>query len=280
MSSSRELPPFDDNWLNMARSRGGGNEWVDDVVRQLNGSGSTYLNTLRVWFHGFPLSNKQKKHLKQRLESFNNSDHLGGVNELSWWKLMVSFRWSASPIPANKGNLPDFHITSPYEFFCEVTTLNKSDDEKSKLSEREGLSLDHSRSIGRILTKVAHEKSEQIRYGHSQKKSSVLVVFDYTFWSGLGAGFYQELAEFLLDNTLGHAVLPSELSAIVYVERKVLYGRIGISKQRSAVYHNPNCQYKLPVTIFSMMHQYLSYNKEIQPTDFTSNSDCWFWLSA
>jgi hypothetical protein len=267
MSSSRELPLFDDHWLNMAlyRDRDNENEWVDNAVSQLNGAGTTYLNTLRIWFQRFPLSNKQKKHLKLRLESFNNSDHLGGVNELSWWELMLSFNWSAKPIPASKGSLPDFHITSPYEFYCEVTTLNRSDYEKRQLSEREGLSLDHAHTLGRILTKMAHEKAGQIKYGHSQRKPSVLVVFDYTFWSSFGTQFYRELANFLLSNTLD---LPSELSAIVYVERKVsLKGQIEISKQRSAVYHNPNSQYKLIATVFPMMHQYLAHNKEIQPTD-------------
>jgi hypothetical protein len=172
MSNSRELPLFDDNWFNLVLSRRGGTEWVDDVVRHLDGSGSTYLNTLRIWFQRFPLSNKQKRHLKQSLESFNNADHLGGVNELSWWELMMSFKWAATPIPPSKASLPDFHITFPHEFFCEVTTLNPSDYERKKSSEREGLALDHSHSIERILTKIAREKSEQIRYGYLQKKPS------------------------------------------------------------------------------------------------------------
>jgi hypothetical protein len=278
MSSSRKLSLFNDDWLNLAFSRQGGTEWVDDVVRQLDNSGGIYLNTLRVWFQRFPLSNKQKKHLKQRIESFNNSDHLGGVNELSWWEFMRSFHWPASPIPAGSGSLPDFHITSPYEFFCEVTTLNKSEYEKRKISEREWLSLDHSHSIGRILAKVIDEKYEQIRYGHSKNKPSVLILFDYTFWSGFGTQFYRALANFLLGNTLDFAGLPSELSAVVYVERKVLDGRIGISKQRSAVYHNPNSRYKLPGTVFTMMRQYLSPNRELQPTDTANESSPWLWL--
>ena len=142
MSSSRESPLFDDNWRNLALSRG---------VQELDGSGGIYFNTLRDWFQRFPLSNKQKKHLKQRLESFNMSNHLGGANELFWWELMKTFHWSASPIPASKESLPDFHITSPCEFFCEITTLNRSEYEKRQLSGREGLSLDHTHSMARIL---------------------------------------------------------------------------------------------------------------------------------
>jgi hypothetical protein len=161
MSSSKKLLIFDDNWRNLALSKG---------VRELDGSGGVYFNTLRVWFQSFPVSNKQKKHLKQRLESFNMSNHLGGANELFWWELMESFHWSASPIPAGKGSLPDFHIISPCEFFCEVTTLNRSEYEKRQLSEREDLSLDHSHSMARVLTKVADEKSKQIRHGHAQEK--------------------------------------------------------------------------------------------------------------
>jgi len=269
MLASRTLPLFDDNWLSLALSRRGGTDWVDDVVQQLNGSGSIYLNTVRDLFQIFPLSNKQKKHLKRRLESFNNSDHLGGVNELSWWKLTQSFSWSTNPIPAGKKILPDFHITSPYEFYCEVTTLNKSDYEKWQLTE------DHAYTLGRILSHKIPEKAEQIRYGHSKNKPSILVIFDYTSWSSLGTQFYRELANFLLRNTLN---LPLELTAIIYVERKILDGRIGVSKQRSAVYHNPNCQYKLPTMVFPMLHQYLAHNEEIQPTDLVNDSDYWFWL--
>ena len=206
------------------------------------------------------------------------SNHLGGANELFWWELMKSFHWSASPIPVSKEGLPDFHITSPYEFFCEVTTLNRSEYEKRQLSGREGLSLEHSHDMARMLTKVTEEKTEQIRHGHAQKKPSVLVVFDCTFWGGFGTQRFQKLANFLLGNTSEPAILPSELSAIVYMDSKFCDGRFIISGQRSTVYHNPNSQYKLPTTVFQMMRQYLSYKKELQPTALTSESDYYCWI--
>lgn len=274
MLSSRELPLFDDNWCTLARTNG---------VSQQDDAARIYDNTLRDWFQSFPASNKHKRHLKRRLESFNIEDHLGGANELIWWAFMGLFHWSVTPIHASQGGHPDFHVTSPYDFFCEVTTLNPSKYEKRKFAARDSLPLDHDRTIERIITKIGdNAKSEQIRYGFSQKKSSVLVLFDCTIWGGFPTQFYGVLAEFLLMSRSGFTDLAVELSAIVYAQCKVLpEGQIGISKQRSAVYHNPNSQYKLPESVFSMMHQYLPHNRELQPTPVESVSDYelhWFLL--
>jgi hypothetical protein len=275
MSHSRESPLFDDNWCTLARSNG---------VSQLDDAGRIYDDTFRIWFQVFPVSNKQKRHLKQQLESFNIEDHLGGANELIWWNFMRLSHWCAIPIHASRGGRPDFEVTSPYEFFCEVTTLNLSDYEKTKFAARNSLPLDHDRMIERIITKIGDDaKSKQIRYGFSQEKPSVLVLFDCTIWGGLPTQFYDVLAEFLLGSTSGATHLPVELSAIVYVQYTVLpEGQIGISKLRSAVYHNPNCEYKLPVSVFSMMNQYLPHNKKLQPPPAENGADYglyWFLLS-
>jgi hypothetical protein len=276
MLSSREPELFDDNWCTLARSNG---------VSQLDDAARVYDNTLRILFQNFPVSNKLKKHLKLRLESFNIEDHLGGANELIWWAFMRLFHWSATPIHARQGGCPDFHITSPHEFFCEVTTLNPSDYEKKKFTGPGGLPLDHTRTIERIITKIGDDaKSKQIRYGFSQEKPSVLVLFDCTIWGGFPTQFYGALAEFLLESTSGTTHFPVELSAIVYAQYTILpEGQIGISKLRSAVYHNPNSQYKLPESVFSMMHQYLPQHRELQPPPVESGSDYglyWFLLSS
>ncbi|MCH7530107.1 MAG: hypothetical protein ACUZ8N_14905 [Candidatus Scalindua sp.] len=278
MKSKKQIILFDEDWFSNASSRKVGKEWVDEVVNQINGSGGIYLSTLRLWFDRFPLSNKHKKHLKQALESFNNYDHLGAVNELAWWQFINSFGWSASPIKAGNYKRPDFHIIEPIEFFCEVTTSNLSEKEKKLIESGEGAPLNHNVTIERFL-RVVEEKVEQIKYGASKKKPSVLILFDYTTWSGFGTQLYRELANILLGNIIGFSKLPSELSAIVYVERKVLpEGNIVFSKDRSAVYHNPNALFKLPISVFQMMRQFLLHVEELQATLDQNKSVNWFWL--
>ncbi|MBW2003564.1 MAG: hypothetical protein JRI72_02975 [Deltaproteobacteria bacterium] len=269
---------FDDNWFDSASKKQRGNQWIDDVMDQINVTGGIYLNTLRLWFERFPGSKKQKKHLKDRIESFTNSDHLGGVNEIAWWEFVNSFGWTAKPIDAGKRETPDFNVIKPEEFFCEITTLNLSEKERSSLDSGEGVSLDHNRSIERIIKKVVSEKAGQIKYGASRKKPSVLVLFDYTFWSAFATQFYRALANFLLGDNLGFMKLPTELSGIIYVERKVMDGKIGIGRDRSAVYHNPNALYKVPDTVFRMIRQYLIHMKEVPPIVTQDGPAHWFWL--
>jgi hypothetical protein len=269
---------FDNHWFDSASKKSHSNQWVDDVMHQINGAGGIYLNTLRLWFERFPVSKKQKKHLKNRIESFNNADHLGGVNEIVWWEFANSFGWTAKPINAGKATTPDFIVTKPEEFFCEITTLNLSEKERKLLDSGDGVTLDHNLSIERIMKKVVGEKAEQIKYGASREKPSVLVLFDYTFWSGFGTQFYRALASFLLGDNLGFVKLPTELSGIVYVERKVVDGKIGISKNRSAIYHNPNSLYKLSDSPFGMIKQYLLDMKEVPAMETPDGKEHWIWL--
>ncbi len=271
---------FDQDWLDKASSKERGRQWVDDVIKEINGSGGTYLRILRLWFSEFPISAKQRRHFKQAMESFNNVDHLGAVNELAWWKFTNSFGLLSSPIPAGQGKRPDFYVSSPSEFFCEVTTLNLSVKEQELLEAGKSVDLEHGVTLQRVLKKVVDEKNEQIKYGALKKSPSVLVLFDYTFWSGLGTRFYKALAEFLLGAGISFLKLPPELAAIVYVERKFLEDRMAISKKRSAVYHNPNALFRLPETVFQMMRQYSLHLTEVFPTPTQTNSEYWFWLSA
>jgi hypothetical protein len=63
MTKKKQIVLFDDNWLIKASSRKNDDQWVDDVMNQINGSGGIYLNTLRLWFDRFPLPSKQKNTL-------------------------------------------------------------------------------------------------------------------------------------------------------------------------------------------------------------------------
>jgi len=273
---SKQLTIFDDAWLSLAASQPAADSWVQDVMEDMKGCGGLYLNTLIIWFQRFPL--KGKKHLKQGLESFDNTQHLGAVNELSWWELMTLFGWSPQLLLASATSRPDFHILTPTHFFCEVTTLNVSEKDRILLDSGKGVKLNHGPTIGRILRKITKDKTEQIEYGASKKKPSILVLFDYTTWTHFGAQLYRELFHYLLGENSGFLRLPRELSALVYVERKVIDGRIAISKQRSAVYHNPKATYPLSETVFHMIRQYCLRLDEVKPTEFITTKGDWFLL--
>ena len=97
---------FDDGWISSVN--GAENSWVSGVLEDINGTEVIYLKYISNWFPELPGSNKQKNHLKSSLKSQNNSDHLGAVNELSWWKLLIFHGFELEPIPAGKSKTPDF----------------------------------------------------------------------------------------------------------------------------------------------------------------------------
>ena len=74
---------YNQSWLDGLKSKSTQESWVSDVIADINGSGGVYLAILREWFLSHPFQSKGKKqHMKKALESLNNSDHLGAVNEL------------------------------------------------------------------------------------------------------------------------------------------------------------------------------------------------------
>jgi len=182
---------------------------------------------------------------------------------------------NATPVPVSTTPRPDFQVEIPAEFFAEVSTLNVSENEKKKFEAGEGIELNHSETLRRILLKVTREKQPQMSYAANQKRPCVLVLFDYTTWSAFGTQFFRFLADFLLGEKLGFNGLPAELSALVYVERKVMEdGRIAISRDRSAIYYNPNAQFPLPVGTFAALNQFRCQMMAVEPK-FT---DHWIWL--
>lgn len=242
----------------------------------LDTGGGLYLAALRLWFERFPLkSETQKRALRTRLESFTTSDHLGAVNELSWWEFMRRADIEAIPIPPTRAPRPDFKITAPSESFVEVSTLNVSDAEKRQLQTGRGIDLDHSETLRRLLLKAAGEKKAQIEYAASQSRPCSLVLFDYTTWSGLGTQFFRFLATSLLGPRPAFTQLPSALSALVYIERKVIDGRLAISRRRSASYYNPNASCPLPLGTFGALRQFWHEMREAEP----KSEQHWVWLS-
>ncbi|MBI4525443.1 MAG: hypothetical protein HY695_16705 [Deltaproteobacteria bacterium] len=257
---------LDGQWLRKAKARTAGDTWVDDVLGSIDAGGGVYLSTLRAWFDEFPLrGNKNKRAFKARIESFANEDHLGAVNEVSWWKFMERTGLEGIPLQPSKTARPDFYITSPSEFFCEVSTLNVSDNDKRSFRRCQGIDLDHRSTMKRLLLKVTREKQTQIAYGAQKHIPSVLVLFDYTTWSGFATEFYRYLAKLLLGSEGVLSLLPKDLSALVYIERKVLDGRIVLSRDRSAVYYNPSARHALPFGTLPTLIQFSNGIVEVRP---------------
>lgn len=273
MGNRRQI--FDDQWLIRARGQSSSTSWASNVLTTLDTTGGIYLRTLRMWFNEFPLTLKQKQQLRSRLESFRDDEHLGGVNELAWWVFMQREGLAGNPVPASSASRPDFQLRPPTDCFVEVSTLNVSDKDKKKFQRQESVALNHAETIKRVIGKLTHEKQRQLEYAATQKKPCVLALFDYTTWSGFGTLFFKALGEFLIGRFLGFKFFPAELSAIVYLERKVLPdGRIALSRHRSAVYYNPLALYLLQPGTFSTLNQFWSQLVSNEAT----TADHWIYL--
>lgn len=248
---------FDEAWRARAVAGGLGDSWANDVVASLDSDGGYYLATLAKWFTHFPApSVTDRSVLRTRLESFTTSDHLGAVNELSWYQFMRQSGFQVDPVSTAKTARPDFRLTGPATVFAEVSTLNASQSERASLRVTGGVDLNHGETVRRLFLKASDEKRAQFEYATTEGMPCLLVLFDYTFWSGLATDFYRFLASALLGHEPAFCKLPSALSAVVYVERRVAGGRIVLSRLRSAVYHNPEARHPVSARAFSMLRQF------------------------
>lgn len=127
----------------------------------------------------------------------------------------------------------------------------------------------------RIVSKLTGEKQRQFQYAAELGKACVLALFDYTTWSGYDTQFFRFLGNSLLGTELRFRNLAPEVSALVYLERKVSNGVIGVSCKRSAVYHNPLAVHHLPRGVFSCFNEFSLRPVLVEPN---SKQD-WMWLS-
>jgi len=249
-----ESPLFDDKWrsktiANMPTSSLFGE--VFDELGELTNSGDIYLNILRKWFKEFPHgSDKDKLHLKNGLESQQNVDHLGAVNELAWFRFLESKGLKVKPLPTGKEKTPDFEVTHPLRFFCEVTTLNISKCDNEKFEKGKMIPLDQEKTIDRIVGNKLQEKIRQMNYGAAEQRPNILVIFNYSWWTGLGTQFPQAFASYLFDETRGFKKMSTKLSSIILVEREVRDGQIKFNLKQSAVYQNPFARHSFSDNIF------------------------------
>jgi len=213
--------------------------WALDVLenRNENGLGDIYLKCISRWFSEMPGSNKQKNHLKASLKSLDNTDHLGAVNELSWWVFWVSRGFIIEPIPTGKNRTPDFCLK--LEDLCvmfEVTTLNPSKDGRCN-----EINYSEKNSLKRIIVKMYDEKIGQFQYAYNKKMPVVLVLYNYDEFTGFGVQFNRDMNK---NSLFGDTLL--ELSAIIYVERYVQEGKPMLKKDSIKVVDNPNAEFPFP----------------------------------
>jgi len=259
--------PFGEAWRALAVAGGLGDSWANDVVASRDSDGGRYLATLATWFAQFPAPSRADcSTLRTRLESFTTSDHLGGVNELSWYQFMRQSGFQVDPVPTAATARPDFRFTGPAVGFAEVSTLNVSEKEKISLRTTGGVDLDHHETVRRLLLKASDEKRGQFEYASANGLPCLLVLFDYTFWGGLATDFYRLLASELLGDKPAFSALPGTLSAIAYVERRVSGGHIALSRLRSALYHNPEPRHSLIPSAFNMLRPFGHDIGELDPT--------------
>jgi hypothetical protein len=263
--------PYDKNWRDNINREYLSSSWAGDVLEKINEDGGVYLSTIKEWFTKFPFgSADQSKHMRKRIESLNTEDHLGAVNELFWHNVATFLGWQLKPL-AGGTTAPDFEVSSPACFYCEVTTLNVSQSDRQRFENGLSAPLNHAREAARILRKATNEKIGQLKYGYNNKKPSVLVVFDYSTFSGLGTQRPRYLADVLLHLSSGLQAMPRELSVLLYLERYILKGQFWLRLSQSAAYHNPLADFSVEKKVFSWVTQFiLSEYKEISPQ---SNTD-------
>ncbi|WP_411725347.1 hypothetical protein [Methyloglobulus sp.] len=241
--------------------------WANAVFEDISGDGDTYLKTISRWFEEFTDSNKSEQDGDKlnKLQSTITQEHLGAVNELSWWKFLKSRGFDLQPIPIEKKgtsnsddseknkSTPDFNLNfKGSNVIFEVTTLNPAETVKCKLDDAQ------KQSFYRIITTSIHNKRKQIEKVHDQKKPFVLVLFNYDNWSGLGTQFYKLIDDKELFSGLSKILserpqsrcaeieISRGLSTIIYVERYVRNGISHYKKDSMVIVHNPNADFSCP----------------------------------
>ena len=261
---------FDSSWRDRAMHIKDKKAWFQELSPNISTENEIVLLTIRLWIESLPLTEDQRIDFKRRLESFDNAEHWGAVAELAWCRLLIRQQIKAKLIDTVKSksnSRPDFEIILPTQFHAEVTTLNPSQKDEAAFSIGCGVDLDHTETIRRLVGKLTDEKLKQLQYSCSNGKPAVLVIFDSTISTGVGSHFASSLQEWLYDGkSKQNNILPTELSAIVYVVKTMFEGRMAILDSRSAVFHNPGAKIMLPSESLSFLCQHSGSSGSVAPS--------------
>ncbi len=226
--------------------------WAEEVLNDIDGNGGLYLSKINNWFQNYPGADKSKDQLKISLESYENGSHLGAVNELFWYNLALNLGWKLIPVPVidKKGqNRPDFECTSPTSFYCEITTLNWPNNNCNKK-----FPIDN--ELNRLYGKPTEKnKQAQTEWCQEQKKPQVLIVFDYSNFSGLGTQHQKSLSDFFQNPPEGFPPISEGLSAFLYLERYIEEGKFMLRMSKSELICNRNARFPIEKNIFDWLDQ-------------------------
>ncbi len=222
--------------------------WATEVLNDFDGYGDLYLSKINEWFNNYP---EKPKCFKSNLENHDNRVHRAAVNELFWYNLALQLNWKLTAIPVveeKDEHRPDFEITSPIPFNCEITTLHEC-----------GGKFSFEKELTRIYGKWTDDgKKGQIEWSKTQNKPHVLIVFDYSDFSGLGSQHHQSLPDFFQNPKKGNKILPSlpsGLSAILYLERYVEKGKFMLRMSKSICLPNTRACFPIDKNIFNWIDQ-------------------------
>lgn len=123
---SNKIQLFNKDWLSYVKLINLSDSWADAVLQDITGYGCKYLSNINNLFQYYP---DQSIKFKTEIESIDNVQHLGRVNELFWYNLAQKVGFEIEFIPSEDYlNKPDFYVNKPTAFYCEVTTINFSKD--------------------------------------------------------------------------------------------------------------------------------------------------------
>lgn len=130
--------------------------------------------------------------------------------------------------------------------------------------------LNSDKQIIRALGKTTDPKKlEQIKYGCKHGKPTILIVFDYSESSGLGTQNPHSISRLILKSVTGKYNMPTELSAIIYLDRYIKNGQFWLRTSSSTMFHNPLAKHKVDsrsfdwLTQFYLMEQSSKFDKDI-----------------
>ena len=228
------------------------NSWALDAVDNNTGEGQEYLMLISNWYGMYMEASDADGHLLRRLRSHKNTIHVEGVHELTWHAYLNMHGMEVTPIPTRRNEkTADFHVNGSSSYVMEITSLNSSETK----DEQSCKTLDSEKTLKRTLRKLNY-KAQQLNTAVKDGVAGVVVIFDYSEFSGLGVNNCSFIEQYLNCTDNAHYSWSRNISALVFIHRDVLDGRPSIRRNRSAVFHNPIAYYPVNESVFTDLVQH------------------------